>query len=64
MAKLTKAQTKQHNQILDLIYSDKPLTLDEKEFILQNYNEAADVNVGPIGSFHTPMELAYDFAIS
>lgn len=62
MAKLTKAQTKQHNQILDLIYSDKPLTLDEKEFILQNYNEAADVNVGPIGSFHTPMELAYDFA--
>lgn len=63
MAKLTKVQTKQHNQILDLIHSDKILTLDEKEFILLNYNEAAEVNVGPIGSFHTPMPLAYDFCL-
>ncbi len=60
MAKLTKKETKLHQQVLDLVYSDKPLTYDEKEFILQNY--AGDA-VGATGAFFTPEMLSWDFII-
>nr|WP_109217085.1 methyltransferase [Klebsiella pneumoniae] len=60
MAKHTKNETKLHQQVLDLVYSDKPLTYDEKEFILQNY--AGDA-VGATGAFFTPEMLSWDFII-
>lgn len=63
MAKLTKAETKKHNQILDLLNSDKPLTYEEKVFILENFHEGAYTNNSELGAFFTPMGLARDFCI-
>ncbi|GKW27128.1 hypothetical protein AB6D34_05125 [Pectobacterium brasiliense] len=57
MAKLTKKETKIHQQVLDLVYPDEPFTYDEKEFILQN------CVVGAIGAFFTPEMLSWDFII-
>lgn len=37
MAKLTKKESKQHQQVMDLIYSDKVLTFDERLFVFENY---------------------------
>lgn len=63
MAKLTKQQTKKHNQILDLVHSDKALTYDDKIFILENFHEGAYTNNGELGAFFTPMGLARDFTV-
>lgn len=37
MAKLTKKESKQHQAVMDLIYSDRVLTWDERIFIYDNY---------------------------
>lgn len=37
MAKITKKESKQHQQVMDLIYSDKELTFDERLFVFENY---------------------------
>jgi hypothetical protein len=50
MAKLTKNETKLHQQALDLIHSDKVLTFDECEFIFDNYCGDA---IGSTGAFFT-----------
>lgn len=63
MAKLTKQETKKHNQILDLVNSDKPLTYEEKVFILENFHEGAYTNNSELGAFFTPMGLANDFSV-
>ncbi|UCQ36761.1 class I SAM-dependent methyltransferase [Edwardsiella piscicida] len=49
-----------NQQVQELVYSDKLLTYDEKEFILLNY--AGDV-VGAIGTFFTPEMLSWGFII-
>lgn len=60
MAKLTKKETKLHQQALDLVHSGKTLTFDEKEFVLQNYcGDGIDAN----GAFFTTADLAWDFNI-
>lgn len=63
MAKLTKAETKKHNQIMDLVNSDRPLTDDEKDFIIENFHEGSNTNNAELGAFFTPIGLAYDFTI-
>lgn len=63
MAKLTKADTKKHNQIMDLIHSDKPLSDEEKLFIIENFHEGSTTNNGELGAFFTPIGLAFDFVI-
>ncbi len=60
MGKLTKKETKYHQQSLDLIHSDKVLTLEECEFIFDNY--AGDA-IGSTGAFFTPNMLSWDFSI-
>lgn len=60
MARLSKKETKLHQQVLELIDSDKELTFEEKEFILQNYQGDG---VGGTGAFFTPADLAWDFTI-
>lgn len=60
MARLSKLQTKLHQQVLELVHSDKQLTFDEKEFILQNYQGDG---IGGTGAFFTPADLAWDFTI-
>lgn len=60
MAKLTKQQSKLHQQTLDLIHSDSILNFEQKEFILQNYYGDG---IGSTGAFFTPEMLAWDFTI-
>lgn len=63
MAKLTKAETKKHNQIMDLVESDKALTYEEKLFIIENFHEGAFTNNSELGAFFTPIGLARDFTL-
>ncbi|WP_039296710.1 methyltransferase, partial [Cedecea neteri] len=60
MARLTKKETKLHQQVMDLVHSDKLLTHDGKEFILLNY---AGDGIGSTGAFFTPEMLSWDFII-
>lgn len=63
MGKLTKADQIRHQQAMDLINSDKPLTFDQKLFVYENYFESATSNVRQLGSFHTPLSYAWDFEL-
>lgn len=37
MARVTKKKSANHNRVMELVHSDKPLTQDDKEFIFNNY---------------------------
>lgn len=63
MAKLTKQEISDHNKILDLINSDKPLTFEEKWFILENYHEGATNINSAAGAFFTPIYYSRDFCL-
>lgn len=61
--KLSKAEIKAHNEAMALVNCDRPLKDDEKEFILDNFNEGALHINSAAGAFFTPRALARDFAI-
>lgn len=61
--RLTKSQSKLHQQCMDLVHSDRRLTEDEKLFILDNYQESAGALNSLSGAFFTPSGLARDFSI-
>lgn len=61
MAKLTKEQSKKHQQCLELINSDKALTWEEKDYIIENYQESYAQLNSLSGAFFTPEGLARDF---
>lgn len=62
MAKLSKAEAKAHAAACDLLKKDR-LTLDEKEFVLRNW-QAGGTHVNTLtGAFFTPLDLAYDFRL-
>ncbi|WGH28528.1 hypothetical protein 13VV501A_gene0032 [Vibrio phage 13VV501A] len=63
MAKLTKEEAKKHIKAMDLVKSDKPLTFDEKLFVLENYQESRGGENSFAGAFFTPWELAADTSI-
>ena len=63
MAKLTKPQIKAHAEAMALVDCDRPLKDDEKEFILDNWQESANHVNSSAGAFFTPRGLARDFAI-
>ncbi|MDA5495841.1 hypothetical protein PGS50_21675 [Yersinia intermedia] len=60
MGKLTKQQSKLHQQAMDFIYSDSVLNFEQKEFILDDYHGAA---VGATGAFITPNMLSWDLKL-
>ena len=62
MAKLSKAQTKAHNEALEILQKDV-LTFDNKWDVLDKYHEGANHMQGMAGAFFTPPGLARDFAI-
>ena len=62
MAKLSKAQTKAHNEALEILQKDV-LTFDDKWDVLDKYHEGANHMQGMAGAFFTPPGLARDFAI-
>lgn len=61
--KLTKQQIKAHKEAEALIDCDRPLRDEEKEFVLDNWQEAATHINSAAGAFFTPRCLAADFAI-
>lgn len=63
MAKLSKEAAKRHKQALDLVYSDKSLSLEDRYFILENFHESATNMNGLAGAFFTPEGLANDISI-
>ncbi len=62
MAKLSKAQTRAHNQALEILRKDR-LNEADREFVFENWQEAANHMNGQAGAFFTPMGLAWDLAI-
>lgn len=62
MAKLTKAQTRDHERALALLAHDS-LTLDEKWEVLETFHEGATFMNGKAGAHFTPIGLASDFHI-
>lgn len=60
MARISKSESKLHEQVMELVHSDKPLTFEEKEFILWNYQGDG---IGSTGAFFTPEGLSWDFTI-
>lgn len=63
MAKLSKELAKRHNQAMELVHSDKKLTIDDRYFILENFHEGATNMNGLAGAFFTPEGLANDLSI-
>lgn len=61
--KLTKAQIKAHGEACALVDADRPLKDDEKEFVLDNWNEGATHISSAAGAFFTPRGLARDLAV-
>lgn len=62
MAKLSKPQVKAHGEACALLEKDR-LTLDEREFVIRNWQESATHINSAAGAFFTPLDLAFDFAI-
>lgn len=62
MARLSKKESKAHQQACELLKKNW-LTCDDREFILDHWNEGA-TNLNTVaGAFFTPRELASDFSI-
>jgi hypothetical protein len=57
MAKLTIAQVDKHNRVMDLIESDRPLTHDERLFVLINFQVDSYVKTSN-RAFFTPWPIA------
>jgi predicted RNA methylase len=62
MAKLTKAQIATHKAACELLQKDV-LTYDEREFVLNNWQESATHINSAAGAFFTPLDMAYTFAV-
>lgn len=60
--KFSASQVNKHNQAMALVNSDKVLTHEECEFIMQNFLEGADSINSAVGAFFTPIGLSQSFA--
>lgn len=63
MAKLSKAQIKAHKEVMALVGLNRPLFEDEREFILDNFQESTTNVNSQHGAFFTPRGLAVDLSI-
>lgn len=62
MAKLTKPQIKAHQQACTYL-SKKVLSYEEREFVINNWQESASHINSAAGAFFTPLEMAWTFAV-
>lgn len=60
--KLSKKQIKDHEYCLEFLKQDV-LSFQEKLFVYENYIPAYSENIGKIGAFFTPGEMAQDLSI-
>jgi len=63
MAKLTKAEIKEHNIAVKLLEKDK-LTFEEKLTVFEKWNEGALSVNSEAGAFFTPLDFANDFSLT
>lgn len=63
MARLSKVDAKRHKEACDLVALDRDLTLDEREFVINNWQESATNINSAAAAFFTPLELAFHLAI-
>ncbi|CAG9236895.1 conserved hypothetical protein [Paraburkholderia tropica] len=61
--KLSKAQAKAMIEVNRLVALDRALSLDERMFVLENYQESTGGNNTLLGAFFTPQQLAREVAI-
>lgn len=61
MSKLTKAETRLHDQACSLLKLDR-LDFDQREFVLEHWRPDAEHEVAKAGAFFTPMGLAREVA--
>lgn len=62
MARLSKAEVKRHNEAEALLKLDR-LNDDQRQFVLDNWNEGATHMNSAHGAFFTPSDLALDAAL-
>lgn len=62
MSRLSKPQIAAHKQALKLLEQDV-LSLDDREFVINNWQELANHVNSAAGAFFTPLDLAYHLAI-
>ncbi|EPE1366946.1 hypothetical protein ACSGR5_000833 [Escherichia coli] len=58
MVRVTKKKSQLHLKVMELVYSDKQLTEDDKEFIFNNYKGDG---IGAMGALFTSEMLAWVF---
>lgn len=63
MSRLSKEAAKAHEKAAALVALDRHLTDDEKDFVLDNWQEAATATHNLDGAFFTPEALARDLSI-
>lgn len=62
MSKLSKAQIKAHSQAIELLKKDR-LTLEDHDFVFDNWMESATHINSAAGAFFTPRDMTWTFAI-
>lgn len=60
--KITREQSKAHDDALAILSLCRTLTYDEVEFVMEHYNPMATHNVTKGGIYFTPLSLAIDIA--
>ncbi|MDN8102631.1 methyltransferase [Burkholderia multivorans] len=61
--KMTREQAKKMQEVEQLIALERRLTVAEREFVLEHYQEGANHDNARMGAFFTPIGLAHDFRI-
>lgn len=62
MGKLSKREIKRQQEVQTVLQKEH-LTIDEIEYIYENYDPGYDTNVSEKGIYFTPLDLAQDFAL-
>lgn len=62
MSKLTKPESRNHAQALELLKKDE-LSYSEKEFVFTHFHESSNHDNSRAGAFFTGLDLAYEFGI-
>jgi predicted RNA methylase len=63
MGRISKVVQKKHKEAMDLVYSDKKLSAEDRFFVFEHYHEGASNLNGLAGAFFTPYGLAKELAI-
>ena len=63
VSKLTKKEAQLHREACELVGLDRPLTEDEKDFVLDHWHESSTAANSLEGAFFTPRGLARDLSV-